>query len=52
MEDDLSEFYKNTIIYYDEDGKKYIRKIGTKDVISYFDEKGNITKKYLRVMVE
>lgn len=41
----------NTIVYFDEDGKEYITRVNPKDVISYPDERGNPSKKYLRVII-
>jgi len=46
LESDETSINKNTLIYYDEDGKEYVKKINSKDVISYLDEdeKGNRLK--------
>lgn len=52
MENDgSSTFYNNTIIYYDENGKKYITRVNPKDIIPYPDERGNPSKKYLKVII-
>jgi len=42
---------RNTVIYYDEHGIKYIKRIDPRDILSYPDERGNPSKKYFRVII-
>lgn len=43
-------FYKNTLIYYDENGREYINPVGPKDII-ISPVGGYPLKKYLRIPI-
>jgi phosphatidylserine/phosphatidylglycerophosphate/cardiolipin synthase-like enzyme len=49
--DESSKLCKNTVIYYDENGKIHVTTVDPKDVVTYADERGFPSKKYLRVML-
>ncbi len=44
----VDELFTNTIIYYDEYGKAYKTRVNPNSVRSYYDDKGNISKKYIK----